>query len=98
MAEHLFWRGQFDAAAQFIYPRLFDSEHVYMWWKFDFRLIYVRTMIEKKQFDDAQRELDKITLSLRKAFESGRLDHDDVREFGDNVTVLVELIKSRRAK
>lgn len=88
MAEYLLWRRQYDAAARFIHPRLFDGQGNYQWWKFQMNIAYAEALIGLQAYDQAQKAL----AGIRQALEGARARHSvDEREYRSHAQNLADL-------
>jgi len=67
VAQFLIARSDFDEAAGFIYPRLFDEQKVHLWWKFDMALDYAEALMGKGTLEAAQEALNGIRIGIGKA-------------------------------
>lgn len=93
VARYVIWRGQFDIARDFIYPRLFDSSGNYAWWDFDLNLAYVQSFLGLE--DGSGVNLDRAaeqTQQIKKGFawieQNGMLDPTLLGQYGQELAEL----------
>ena len=76
MAEYLLWRGEYEKAARFIYPLLFDNG-VFAWWRFDLNLTYARALMGKGSYADALSQVRLLSKHLDQAQADGSVGVDE---------------------
>jgi hypothetical protein len=87
VADYLLWRQQYDAAAHFIYPRLFDNG-TYVWWKFAMNLAYAEALMSQGKLTEAREQLSAVRRGLSQVISNQTFDAGEIHQHGQ---ALVEL-------
>lgn len=90
VARYALWRGQYDIARDFIYPRLTDEDGTYIWWDFDLNLAYVRAFLGLENGDGtnlglASQQLQRIKDGLEFFREHFSFDPSLAQQYGEEV-------------
>jgi hypothetical protein len=98
LALYLLRRCDFQAAASFIYPRLFDDEK-YLWWKFDLTLGYVEALTGLGNDKEARRMLGDVKCKLAFVRKNRSVAPDEIRRHGRRVgEIEARLLKPRQVE
>jgi hypothetical protein len=80
VAQFLIARGEFETVATFVYPRLFDRNNVYLWWKFDMVLDYAEALLGKGTLPEAAAVLSGAATGIERARASRSVRPDILSE------------------
>lgn len=94
MATHFLDRGQHDAAAAFIYPRIFAGGK-HLWGKFEMNVLYARALVGQQRFPEALQMLSIVKWGLATVRDRGALPLHEIQEYGGMVTELEAIIHNR---
>ena len=96
MADYLLWRQKWDAAAKFIYPRLFD-EGKPLWHKYELNLSYACALLGLKALNNAHSQLSNIRLKLEEALNRKSITGDEAQFYGYQLQSLeIRLMELKR--
>ena len=96
VAQFLIRRSECDEAAAWIHPRLFDSNQVHLWWKFDTGLDYAEALLCRGALPQAEDALNGIRIGIEKANVQHSVDRDVLEEATRRRRELERLARVRR--
>lgn len=97
VARYALWRRQYEVARDFIYPRLYDANKVYIWWDFDLNLAYVQAFLgletgNGSNLARAAEQLQQIKDGMKHVASSQSFQPAALQKFGQEVTQLEQRI------
>jgi tetratricopeptide (TPR) repeat protein len=95
VARFLLEREDFNKAASFIHPRLFEGDK-YIWWKFDMTLAYAETLIGQGELEEARRMLADIKQKLAFVRKNRTVPEDEISRHGRRAVELERRLLDRR--
>ena len=98
---YLVWRGHVDQALELAYPRLFDEDGRYSWWKIGLNRAYAWALVERAHqslaggreegrahLEQAESQLQRVRDALKAAREQCLFDTTDLLDHGDAIDAL----------
>jgi tetratricopeptide (TPR) repeat protein len=90
-------REDFEKAASFIHPRLFEGDK-YIWWKFDMTLAYTEALMGLGDIEEARRMLTDIKQRLAFVRKNRSVPEDEIARYGSRVDELERRLLQLRKK
>jgi hypothetical protein len=87
VAQFLIARAEFDEAANWIFPRLFDEKKIHLWWKFDMALDYAEALMGSGS-PAARDALAGVRIGIDKATVQHSVSKDVLEECGQRLRAL----------
>jgi tetratricopeptide (TPR) repeat protein len=96
MARFLLGQRKYQAAADFVYPRLFDETGSYLWFNFELTLAYAEATLELGRLDEASEQLDAIARDVDRIRQRRTMSEQELASHGTTLAGLREELENRR--